>query len=189
MRDFDIRVLLKATELSKYFEDGHSKVVEELKLPLTGSIIDMAVINGSLHGFEIKSAVDTLRRLPNQISSYTKIFDFLTIVTEDKHSEKILGILPDWVGLSVCYEKNGVTKIKKLRKPQQNIFKESFFIAKLLWREEIFAILKEYQIKHRKVDRNWILCELLANNIETNEISKIVRQKLKERPEDWKVKL
>ena len=188
MRDFDIRVLLKQTELSKYINDDHSKVVEELKLPLTGSIIDMAVINGSLHGFEIKSAIDTLQRLPTQLIAYTKIFDYLTVVTEEKHSNKILKILPDWVGLYVCCENNGVPKVKKIKKSKQNNSKESFFIAKLLWRTEILDILREQKIAHKKVDRNWILCENLANNINVKTLSEIVRQKLKGRPADWKTK-
>jgi hypothetical protein len=55
MRDKDIRSILRQTELAKYFNDNDSKIVEELKLPIAGAIIDMTVINGSPHGFEIKA--------------------------------------------------------------------------------------------------------------------------------------
>jgi hypothetical protein len=185
MKDPCIRRLLKETELSKYLNDDSSKVVEEMNIPAAKARIDMAVINGHLHGYEIKSAADTLQRLPNQIEAYTKIFDFLSIVTEGKYFERILTCTPSWVGVYVCSSKNGVQKIDQVRAPAINTDQEGFFLAKLLWRDEILQILIQHKIKHRKKDRNWILCELLAANIKTPELSAIVRSKLKER-QNWK---
>jgi hypothetical protein len=184
MRDASIRQLLRNTELLQYKNDGSSKIVEEMNIPAAKARIDMAVINGYLHGFEIKSACDTLQRLPNQIEAYTKVFDFLSIVTEDKYHERILEITPSWIGVLICIEKTN--EIKQIRAASLNAQKNCFHIAKLLWREEIIDVLVEHKIKFRKKDRNWLLCELLSEQIDIITLSEIVRKKLKSRT-DWKL--
>ena len=184
MRDFEIRQVLKRTELSGYLTDGTSKVVEELNLWTTGARIDIAVINGNLHGYEIKSASDTLQRLPNQLEAYGKIFDYLSVVTENKHYGKVYELLPKWVGLYVCNEKS-INSIVEIRPPTFNSNKSGFHLAKLLWRDELISVLTEHNISFRKRDRNWILCEVLSDKIEMLKLSDIVRSKLKCRV-NWK---
>lgn len=185
MKDPCIRQLLKDTELQHFFNDSNSKVVEELSLPVAKARIDVAVINGSLHGYEIKSASDTLQRLPSQIEAYTKVFDYLSIVTENKYEERILDFIAPWIGLIVCNDKKGIKTIKQVRKPKLNKEKQGFFIAKLLWREELIDILFKHQIPFRKKDRNWLLCEALSSSLDIDDVSFIVRDKLKKRA-DWK---
>lgn len=185
MKDPCIRELLKNTELKYYINDNDSKIVEELSLPVAKARIDIAVINGSLHGYEIKSASDTLQRLPSQIEAYTKVFDYLSIVTEEKYGQKILDYVPEWIGILICNEKDGIKSISELRKPIKNEKRESMYIAKLLWREELMECLEERKIKFRKKDRNWLLCEALSSNLDTDSIADIVRSKLKTR-ETWK---
>jgi hypothetical protein len=185
MRDYDIRKLLKKTKLSTFMNDPHSKVVEELGINSAGARIDIAVINGSFHGFEIKSERDTLQRLPYQLEAYTKVFDYVSVVTETKHVDGILDILPDWVGVYLCSGKSRQATITEYRAPIQNISLDGFYLAKLLWREELLSILSERKIYHLKKYRNWILCEILAKELEIKELSEIVRVKLKQRT-DWK---
>jgi hypothetical protein len=186
MRDPHIRQLLRRTELSKYLNDSHSKVIEEMKIPAANARIDMAVINGHFHGYEIKSACDTLARLPNQLVAYSYIFDYLTVVTENKFHKKILNILPEWVGLSVCTDSKE-HEIEVIKAGELNLHKRGFYIAKLLWNEELVQILTELKIPFRKKDRNWLLCETLSQHIDLESLSLIVRDTLKKRT-DWKIK-
>jgi len=188
MRDFDIRLLLRQIHLSKLFDDPDSKIVEELKIPAAQARIDLAVINGHLHGFEIKSAVDTLRRLPNQIQAYTKVFDYLSIITEGKYYQQIINSTPDWVGVYTCTSKKGIDKMKMVRPASINNSKEAFYIAKLLWRTELLDVLQENNIRFKTKDRNWLLAEALASNLSISELSRVVRARLKQR-ENWKVDL
>lgn len=185
MKDPCIRMLLKDTELKHYIEDLESKIVEELSLPVAKARIDIAVINGSLHGYEIKSASDTLNRLPGQVEAYTKVFDYLSIVTEGKYADKILEFIPEWVGVMLCSDTDGTKSIIELRKPSKNQNREGIYIAKLLWRDELIECLNLNSIKFRKKDRNWLLCEALANNLDVDFLSSLVREKLKNRI-DWK---
>lgn len=185
MKDPCIRQILRETELLHFLEDIESRVIEEFSLPVAKARIDMAVINGALHGYEIKSASDTLQRLPSQIEAYSKVFDFLSIVTEMKYESKIVNQIPGWIGIYLCEEKRGIKSIKQLRPPLLNNNKESFYIAKLLWRDELIECLIENQIPFRKKDRNWLLCEAICQKLEIEIISEMVRTKLKKR-NNWK---
>jgi len=188
MKDPNIRQFLKETELKVFYNDNQSKVVEELRLPIANARIDIAVINGALHGYEIKSASDTLRRIPHQIIAYEKVFDYLSVVTEKKYSDKLVSILPDWVGVILCNEETGIVTSQTLRNPTFNSNKQGAHIAKLLWRDELINVLTQKNIRFRKKDRNWLLCETLAKELSSDTISAIVREKLKER-DNWRVSL
>ena len=159
MKDASIRQLLRDTTLNRYFHDPATSVLEEFKLCAANARIDIAIINGHLHGYEIKSAADTLQRLPGQLEAYGKIFDFVTVVTENKYHQRLSDILPSWVGLSVCIEKNGIAEVVPVRSPHQNNNKQGFYLAKLLWREELVSELNRLQIPFKRTWRNWLLAE------------------------------
>ncbi|MCC6182186.1 MAG: sce7726 family protein [Bacteroidia bacterium] len=184
MKDFEIRRILRESALFEYLNDADSKVVEEFDLPVAGARIDVAVFNGALHGYEIKSASDTLLRLPNQIIAYSYIFDYLTIVTEDKHYGKVKAIIPEWVSIAIC-SNNREYKFFVKHEGRQNPNKNGFYIAQLLWRSELIELLMEQGLCFKKKLRNWALCEIAALNIEPNKLSQLVKDKIKKR-DNWR---
>jgi hypothetical protein len=181
MKDPDIRAVLRKTELRKYLSDPHSKVVEELRLSPASAQIDIAIINGAFHAYEIKSASDTLNRLPNQVECYSKIFDYITVVTEEKYKDKVLRLTPAWVGVSICLN----NKLYRVRTAKRNRSTNGFYITQLLWRDELRLMLLKYNIKFKSYHRNWILSELLAANVNVKKLSESVREQLKCRA-NWK---
>src|ERR1035441_1910308 len=77
-RDADIRkVLLEGLE-AKYSDRDHDLIVEEFGCKAARA--DVAVINGVLHAYEIKSDSDSLDRLPSQIDAYQGVFEYVTLV-------------------------------------------------------------------------------------------------------------
>ena len=62
-KDLDIRSALHAKRLRRLKAKPDTLVIDELGLAHASSRIDVAVINGCIHGYEIKSAKDTLDRL------------------------------------------------------------------------------------------------------------------------------
>jgi hypothetical protein len=189
MRDIDIRKEIKSSFLKKFYEDSNSKVVEELGVNYGDAIIDIAVINGSLHGFEIKSEFDTLNRLQNQISTYCKTFDFLTIITAEKHLMHLSHYLPEWCGIIVINKKesiNDTQKLKYIKRPKKNPNTDKFSIVKLLWRDETLAILNSIGVTRGVKNKSKpLLWELLANSLDKKVISEKVRETLKTRV-NWK---
>jgi len=60
---------------------------------------DFVVINGDSKCFEIKSKVDTLRRLDKQSADYHHVFEYNTVVVDSKHLETIASTLPQHYGI------------------------------------------------------------------------------------------
>lgn len=58
------------------------------------SRIDIAVANGNLCGYEIKSDADTSDRLSSQSESYCKTFDKMFIVAGEKYRDAIYEYIP-----------------------------------------------------------------------------------------------
>ena len=98
MRDLDIRRLLRRHLVSKFGTDPTALIPDEFSICCGKVRADMAVVNGELKGFEIKSDQDTLYRLRSQASVYGNIFDTVTIVTGPRHIRKAKKIVPSWWG-------------------------------------------------------------------------------------------
>lgn len=175
MRDIEIRSVLNKSILAKYHNDPDSKVVNEFSICQGIARVDIAVVNGSLHGYEIKSAYDNLLRLPNQIHLYSKVFDYITIITEQKHLNGIKEIVPKWVGIYIC-NNEGLTVDNV---PDRNLIQDPHFIARMLWKEELIQLLNLYDIKFNSKDRNWVLCDKLIKNVDLPTLLDNVRKILK----------
>lgn len=144
MNDAIIRrqLKIKLSEILKQ-NDG-SILLEELGLRHGASVIDIALINDRIHGYEIKSAVDSLKRLPSQINIYNSVLDKVTLVTCNLHFEKAIELIPDWWGIIIAKENsNNSIYLQDLRRAKVNPAPHSLGIAKLLWRTEVLEILEE----------------------------------------------
>ena len=71
MNDHQLRRALKSKVLARYAKDPDTRVVEELGLRHGLARVDVAVVNGIIHGYELKSDKDNLKRLPHQIQVYS----------------------------------------------------------------------------------------------------------------------
>jgi len=56
------------------------------------AVIDMLVINGEIHAYEIKSKSDSLKRLEEQIETYKKHANRVTVVADIKFKDKLLSL-------------------------------------------------------------------------------------------------
>jgi hypothetical protein len=77
IRDQDVRVGLRARLSALFSHDPGTLIIEELGVMNGESRIDFAVVNGEFHGYEIKSEMDTLDRLPTQSRLYSMVFEVL----------------------------------------------------------------------------------------------------------------
>lgn len=132
-------------ELARYRECGYSsEIIEELGVHYGTARIDFALINGTMHGYEIKSDCDTLGRLPEQIEEFNAVFDKLTLVVGRRHLYQSVHIVPDWWGVVVAkFDSNNHIVFQTIREPENNKEQVRVSIAGLLWRKEALQILKE----------------------------------------------
>ena len=118
-------------------------VIDELGLAHARSRIDLAVFNGSLHGYEIKSANDTLYRLPMQLDIYSSALQKLTLVVATRHVSATFALIPEWCGLiEIVNGPRGGIKFETRRRSSLNPKLDHFVFAHLLWRSEAQELLK-----------------------------------------------
>lgn len=144
MRDADVRRILRDHLQATQIVGHDARLVEELGL-CKGSIrADIAVVNGILKGYEIKSEKDTIARLKTQASVYSQVFDTVTLVVAERHLNKAMRLVPDWWGIEVAsLEKSSATvKLEPLRNEQLNSEVDACKLVQLLWRDEVLSILQ-----------------------------------------------
>lgn len=144
MNDHQIRFALKKTDFARYYRDPNTFVIDELGLRHGSAIIDLVVINGDLHGFEIKSEADNLSRLTHQAKIYSSVLDKVTLVVASSHLVKAKRIIPSWWGIKVV-ERDSNSRIYFLdkRKAERNPRLDVIGLTKLLWRNEALDFLNE----------------------------------------------
>lgn len=176
------------TQLShKYGSDHKTAIVSEFSLTNTGTRADVAVINGILHGYELKGDLDTLARLPRQVEGYNSVFDKITIVVGKKHLVHTIQAIPDWWGIILAKDvaNEGHPLLIELRKPSQNISQNIKTVARLLWRSEIVEILKEESLyKNLSNSTKDELINVLVASLNISAVKDYVRQYLVNRNQD-----
>lgn len=190
MRDMDIRLALRGEMKRRHDAEHDTLVVEELGLCQGVSRVDLAVVNGSIHGYEIKSERDTLVRLPAQCEIYGRALEFVTIVAAPAHSRKALKIVPDWWGVLSPVGSGDTVRLEIEREPQPNPGLVPYAVAQFLWREEALQVLMDLGLAGglRSKPRE-ALWRCLASNLTIVELGQIVRQRLKSRSSGWRVAL
>lgn len=151
------------------------------------SRVDIAVINGRLHGYEIKSKQDNLDRLPFQVESYSRVFDTMSIVAYESHLDALRKIVPAWWGIKSISEKGENVVLKCVRKEKLNKKIDVQSVALLLWREEMIDLITS----HGNISKGYIsktreqLSKMIVRNISPEVVNEYVRATLKSRT-NWK---
>jgi len=183
LNDQLIRASLHRKRLRKYHKNPEALVVDELGLKHGQVRADVAVVNGSLCGYEIKSDKDTLGRLAKQIPAYNAVFDKVTIVAGEKHVDQAAATVPNWWGVLIAYQgSKGAIHFKPIRAPQFNTQVDMVAVAQLLWHSEVAGILDSlgYPSKTLRQSRS-VLYEIVAEALPARELQKKTREILKTR--------
>lgn len=182
MRDFDVRIALNREMVNLFPPDPDTLVINELGVCQGEARVDIAVINGKIHGFEIKSDSDTLERLPSQLEVYNRVLETMTIVTGENHLEKIKNLVPEWWGIIKVCQLNKEVCFERLRRSLGNPSIDALSLVQLLWHNETVSILERYGLsKSLKNKPRRFLWSALVERFPLTELSDIVRATLKNR--------
>lgn len=188
--DSEIREALHRKVLKAHHKSSSTIIVDELGLAHGKNRIDIAVLNGHLHGYEIKSAKDTLTRLPVQLNQYRKSLQKLTIVAAPNHLHDVLSITPKWSGIILAQKgPRGGISFTTVRKATINPEVDSVALAHLLWRKEAVELLTRFGIPEKELNkpRNQ-LYEIIANETSLKELVSWIKEKFMAR-ETWRAGL
>ncbi|MNW45037.1 hypothetical protein D3C74_222890 [compost metagenome] len=187
-RDIDIRMSLHHVLKNEHLNEPDTLILDELALCQGDARIDVAVVNGTMNGYEIKSESDTLERLPKQSEVYNKVFDTITILTANRFIDELTDIIPEWWGVTqVEMDNDGLIYFFPIREAMQNPCIDRYALAQLLWKEEALHLLKKRDLHKGYLSKpRTVLWEAISENISLSDLQNEVRNYLKSRKR-WRV--
>lgn len=138
LRDGDIRRALEESLVLEHRELGDTAIIHEMKVYRPTARVDVAVVNGEIAAFEIKSDVDSFSRLKDQVAAYNAVFDRVSIVTTPRQLKLARQKVPCWWGISISDGRSISVKRKAKDNPHRVI--ESLLFS--LSRAELVAVLQ-----------------------------------------------
>lgn len=185
LNDKKIRMLLVKELNKEYANRNDTRIINELGLDSGSSRVDIAVVNGIMHGYEIKSDLDNLDRLPRQMEYYNKAFERMTIVVSRKYLLEVKEMVPLWWGIkTVSIDQTRLINIRKGRKVS---YQDPNLLIKLLWKKELGGLIDHLGLpKSLKQMRKNQLLKLLIKEAEYDTLKEYVYKILKTR-ENWRL--
>ena len=138
-----LRLLLHEWLKHCWVHETDTVIIDEMGLCQGKTRIDLAVVNGQLHGYEIKSERDNLRRLPTQVCMYGKVFDRVTLVCGKRHVSEALGTVPAWWDILRVTPNGQGADFERVRIGGQNPDRSARALAELLWLEEALNLVAQ----------------------------------------------
>ena len=144
LADANIRPALRTLVMAGSRCNADAAIIEELGLCRGQVRVDLAVVDGTIHGYEIKSDRDSLRRLAAQSALYSRVLDRCTLVLGARHIDEALGVVPDWWAV-MCFEAAGTgIRFKTVRRGRRNPGRDTRALVELLWLDEALALLERH---------------------------------------------
>jgi hypothetical protein len=179
LSDSDIRVVLRSQIVaSDHSADG--ELIEELGICCGQVRVDLALVNGSIHGYEIKSDRDSLRRLTIQAKFYGRVLDRMTLVVGERHLAQARQMVPDWWEIQLAKPSEPTPTIRTIRRGRQNYGRTKRALAELLWREDAISLLEEKNAAHgvKSKPRSFVW-DRVGKLFKLDEIAQAVRNGLR----------
>ena len=180
-RDRDIRAVLLPMLFENYLHSDSDLALQEFDC--NRARVDVAVMNGVMHGFEIKSDSDSLCRLDDQIYAYEGVFDLITVVVGKRLIKAVEEELPVHCGIILATRTDDRVKLTHRRKARKNPNQRKLDLARLLWKNEALNMIRSRQPRPAKslssrnsADTIW---RSLAEIYEAPVLANAVRQAIK----------
>lgn len=181
LKDRDIRQVLLNEIVRQNFSHDY-RIIEELSVCDGDARVDIAVANGKLYGYEIKSDADTLERLSSQRQYYDQTFDRIVIAVGAKYKDTIKEHIPDYWGIYVIHpNKSSKLSISLQRKPKANPNIDITSLLSLLVKDELYTLLKSRNINGISGKNIRILRSIAIHSFTKTELRNYTREILKHR--------
>lgn len=156
-----------------------STLISELNVEKSKA--DIVILNGTSTVYEIKTELDNLNRLENQIEDYLKCFDKVYVVTTFDNIIKLKEKLREEVGLIEYTKRDTLKEHRKAKSNKKNINKDVLF--SLFRQYEMLNVIKKmgYDIPdvHPRYLKNE--CRKIFSKLSNEEAHKIAIEEIKKR--------
>lgn len=146
---------------------------------VANSKADAIILNGTSHIYEIKTELDSLERLEQQISDYLKFAEFVSVIADGKHISKLESYVPKCVGLIEFTNKDTLRVLRKAESNLVNLDLATIFDS--LRKIEYLSIIKAHYGSIPEVPNTLIYseCKKLFIEISTEAAHALVLKSLK----------
>ena len=185
LKDKDVRPLALALATN---QNPGARVLPEVGIIQGNVFMDVAALSVTcLHGYEVKSEADTLKRLPRQVDAYSRVLDRCTLVVDSKHFCKASPLLPEWWGIVRVWRLGNTVAMEQEREAKPNPAPDTEAVARLLWRNEVLAILESIGATRgvRSAPKNALyrrLLEVQAPDVLRQRVRQVVCERTTWRP-------
>ena len=158
----------------------NSAVVFE-ELVIDNCKADLVIINSKSTVYEIKTELDSLKRLNRQLDTYMNVFEYTYVVTYEKNINSVLKVIPENVGVIILTEKYTLKTIKKAKSNLNNIKSSNMF--DMLRKKEYLNIIQKVYKKIPDVPNTKIysVSKQLFERIPSERAHKMMINELKKR--------
>lgn len=167
-------------KLLKEYGVKDTVVINEFKVG--NSIADIVLFNGSSKAFEIKTELDSSRRLQGQIADYTKIFDYCYIITDATLVDKYL-CDNDSLGVIALDKLSQTVKLTEIRKAGKNDNIDPETLIRCIRTSEYKNIVSKYygEIPDMNSFNMFEICSHLIKEIPSLQLRRLFLNEIKAR--------
>ena len=146
------------------------------------SIADIVMFNGTSKAFEIKTELDSNKRLSGQLSDYTKIFKSCYIVTHESLSEKYLRE-DDNIGIIELVERSKSVLMQEVRAAKENSFIDPETLIRAIRTSEYKSIVKQYYglLPEMNSFNMFEICKSMMKQIPQDKLNDLFVKELRKR--------
>lgn len=139
---------------------------------------DLCRINHKSIAYEIKTEVDSLNRLPKQVEDYSKLFEYVYVILNQKHFEKARNMLPSHVGIINYRLDVGNCIFSNKKKAIKSPFLDSNAQIRNLSSNDMMLILKKHNVKDIPIKKSERV-NLLLTKFNNNQINSLFKSAVK----------
>lgn len=167
--------------LLKKYGTQHTVAFNEFRVG--DSIVDLAMMNGESKAFEIKTSLDSPRRLKKQLIDYRKVFNRRYVVVESSERDYYAEHLDENTGIITLNYEKGHIHLEEYRPAERLLSIDAGVIMKCLRTREYENIVRECFgcLPNVPSYEMYGACLNLLNKLDPSELNELFLQEVKKR--------
>ncbi|MGV1005133.1 MAG: sce7726 family protein [Candidatus Nanopelagicales bacterium] len=175
MRDIDVRQALVAAVARRVGTQPHVLVPEVDVRWTVPARMDALLVADRISGFEIKSDVDSLTRLPRQIEAYGAVVERAVLVVGDRHLASGTEVVPPWWTIWGARWRDNEVVIREVRRGRLNPDLNPLAVTSFMSRDDLSEALRARGFTRLSTYSADELRQLLASNVSPRETVRLAR--------------
>ncbi len=166
--------------LLHFYGISNTNAINEFRVG--NSVADLVLFNGSSKAFEIKTELDSSKRLKGQITDYRKIFEESYVVTDESLIEKYAK-KDRSVGIIALRKTSRSVDMYECRQAEKNTNLDPSTLMRCLRTQEYKSIVKKYygELPEMNSFNMFNICAEMIKAIPTDKLSVLFLNQLKKR--------